>query len=743
MRLCLLFFCLGVTITASLAALPGICISATLVLLPLYARIIWPDMPVFLLACLIFLVGVGYVSWTGQLRLSTKLPPEYQNKTIAIQGTVTGLPRQQNKLWQFNLQSIKIDQQSIPGKLRLSWYSHKQLIPGQTWRLTVRLQKPKGIVSSGAFNVESWFLREQIIGSGYVIRSYKNQCITTNHWHIDYLRFFLGKRIQAAMPDKNTGLIQALLLGNKGAVSPEDWELLNYTGTTHLLVISGLHIGLIFMLGCFFTGILRRCRLLPLNYISFPRITVIAGLLLGGLYALLAGFSIPVQRALIMLFCGCLGQLFDFAPKPSTVWLVAMSIVLLIDPLAAVNIGFWYSFTAVAALLLVFSNRPGMQPGWKRWWLPQWAVFTALTPLLIWNQQPSSWLSPLINLVSVPLVGLIIVPLLMCGLLLILVPWSVASPLELGNWLLAQWKGGLQWVASHSEISMSQSISHPFVLFLILAGVVLLLLPRGAGWRWFSLPCLMLFWYSPVEPIAPGKVEIAVLDVKRRQVVVIRTQKHVLVYDMDDTSKKERFTNTRSVVLPYLRRHNIRHVDTWILPSSLEKSLSSQQFSDAMPVNTTYTFQNKKTDYHETGRTWRWDGVMFQLLPATKKNAILQIEAGKHRALLSTQLTPRETGQLLRQNKINLRSDLWILSLLNYTPEQTSPFLATVKPAHLALSLHNETRHRQKIHALKQSLLPLKSALAITSRTGTQTYTLGGETICSLFARGHHGHWWY
>jgi len=419
MRLYMACFCLGIMVTSILPILPNPYLSWLFMTLPIWmlclSRLpLRKAMLVPLISITVLLSGIGYSSFIGQQRLYENNEPFLLNKEVSVQGVIVGFPQKRKSVWTFTLDHVSVDGLPLRGRIRLSWYSYQALKPSQCWHVLARLKKPYGLVSPGAFDAEAWLRRERVAYTGYVVNDRGNHCLgSVSSWGLDAWRYKLAAHIKNSLPNIDSSLGQALLLGNKGGISKDDWELFNQAGTTHLLVISGLHIGLIFMFGYLLLRGLKCFRLLPLHLIAFPRLAVMVGLFLGGIYALLAGFSVPVQRALIMLLCGCVGTLFDVKFNPSTVWLTALTSVLLIDPMATMSAGFWYSFIAVAALLLVFSNRSGEVSLWRRWCLPQWGVFIALLPLLSWFGQASSCWSPFINLISIPLVGLIIVPSLM------------------------------------------------------------------------------------------------------------------------------------------------------------------------------------------------------------------------------------------------------------------------------------------------------------------------------------------
>ena len=146
------------------------------------------------------------------------------------------------------------------------------------------------------------------------------------------------------------GLLIALLLGDRSAISQDSWALFTATGSNHLFVISGLHIGMIsgfaFWLALAVGKLVRIGRLVPAQkFAGFFALTA------AFMYALLAGFSLPTQRAFIMIAVLICGLFWNARYQVSFRLLLAVFVVLLLNPLTLTSSDFWLSFIVVAALL--------------------------------------------------------------------------------------------------------------------------------------------------------------------------------------------------------------------------------------------------------------------------------------------------------------------------------------------------------------------------------------------------------
>jgi competence protein ComEC len=192
-------------------------------------------------------------------------------------------------------------------------------------------------MNPGGFDYEGWLFRQGFRATGYVRPATTNRLIES-HWYyhpIDRIRQHLLEGITAALPDSPyRGLLLALTLGERRDITPTQWQTLQRTGTNHLMAISGLNIGLLAGLA-YFLG--RRLWLLrPQNTLILPapQAAAIGAILSALFYSALAGFSIPTQRALIMVSIVMLALLAKrpiFSPRPLA---LALIVVLLWDPLA-------------------------------------------------------------------------------------------------------------------------------------------------------------------------------------------------------------------------------------------------------------------------------------------------------------------------------------------------------------------------------------------------------------------------
>ncbi len=484
-----------------------------------------------------------------------------------------------------------------------------------------------------------------------------------------------------------TGIIAALVTGDRDAIGPRQWQLFAATGTNHLFVISGLHIGLISL--CAYMLLLNLCRLVPSMgmYIPLQKIAWSGALLAAICYALLAGFTLPTQRAAVMCGVFILALLLNRHLSVSLRYLLALALALTLNPLAVMNMGFWFSFLAVGALLLVYQD--GSASRVKRWLKPQLAVFLLLVPALIYfTGQFSPW-APLVNLVAIPLVGLVIVPLCLitvAGLFL----WADLGEVLLTatDFLIIHSLEVLGWVADHGGAVSITTGSSPWPPLFAGLAALLWLLPMTARLRLLSIPlCLPLLLPRHTPGPEPGQFHGHILDVGQGLAVVIQTHKHTLLYDTGAWYHEE-FDLGEAVVVPVLRSLGSKLLDGVVIShwdndhaGGLESVLAS------FPVARRYAPDTELPGWQHCGaRSWQWDGVEFQFLrgnqPGEGNNSscVLRISTESYSLLLPGDIERAVERQLAVNHPETLHSDVMLAPHHGSNTSSSWPFIKKVDP---------------------------------------------------------------
>lgn len=286
------------------------------------------------------------------------------------------------------------------------------------------------------------------------------------------------------------------------------------TGVTHLIVISGSHIslvaGLVYLLLRRFwiwTGVLRIA----------PQQAAAWGAWLAALfYAGLAGFSIPTQRAVIMLSAALAALVWQRHTGSLRVLLLALFAVLLFDPLAVLSVGFWLSFLAVGLLMYLTSGRLGKPGVWHNVVVMQAAMAMGLSPLLLVFFQQVSLVSPLANLLAVPVLGFLVTPVALLAVVVSLLFQDLATGLlMLADWMLQAVYWLLVQLANWPQAVVSMPPPPGYALVFAVIGTALLLAPRGFPARYLGLLLFLPLMFVTTDKPKPGEVWLTLLNEER------------------------------------------------------------------------------------------------------------------------------------------------------------------------------------------------------------------------------------
>lgn len=668
-------------------------------LVPVTLALTWYPFSRVLAACL---VGFVWAWWCADQRLENDLPIAIEGQDLIIQGAIASLPERDGRATRF-LFSMQPSHQNHPeiafaGRLRLSWFDAPALQAGQGWQLRVRLKRRQGFNNPGGFDYAGWLFHSGIAATGYV-RSGSVPLPDADNLDLGLrLRASVAQRLEPLLTEiPQRGILRALSLGDRNAIAAVQWDLMRATGTSHLIAISGLHIGLVAGLG-FLCGrwLWSRSQWLT-TWLPAPCAAAILAILVASLYAVLAGFGIPTRRAWIMCLVVLLSILLRRPSRPADSLALALLLVTLDDPFAVVSPGFWLSFAAVGIIFATLGcahRGTGLAQRTTQLVRLQLTLSLGLLPLTLLFFGQVGWVAPLANLLAVPWTSVILVPLLFAGLIC-LYPFPGLAQLlfSLAGWATAVMETGLQILADLPGNTIGMPVVSPWITLAALAGAALLLLPRGVPQRWFGVLLLtpLLSWQPP-RP-ASGQAWFTLLDVGQGLAAVILTARHTLVYDTGPKYSAD-FDTGSAVVAPFLAAVGVRQIDRLIIShgdndhrggaASLTARLPTYQVLTSVPEQIDWRYVTRCRAGHE----WEWDGVRFRilhpdhetLLKGNDASCVLQIEANGERVLLPGDIEARGEHSLLAQYGAALRSDVLVVPHHGSRSSSTQNFVQTVAP---------------------------------------------------------------
>jgi competence protein ComEC len=532
---------------AGLGCAPYLEFSRPLAALPWLAALLWLACrrrrgAILLLLLFLWALGVSFF----QLASTPPRNPGHirsflSDQPLTVEGTLLTVSSRAGERTQIDLEAHRVGAEGIlapvRGKIRLFLdEAAPALHPGEAIRFRSRLRAPRAFGTPGESDYPRQLARQGIfvVTSLDRVREIVVLGAALDHSSFSLIegwRRELARGIEEHLAPDSAALVKALVIGDKGSVTPQQRELLARGGVSHLFAISGLHLGLIalFLYGAALTlyrrseGLLLLAppkRLLPL---------LLLPLLLA--YLLLTGNALPTRRAFLMAMAG--GVLLVGARRVEPLRLLASVafLILLFEPLALLEPSFQLSFAGVLGILLLLPRwqpRLAPLPGPLRWaallFLTTLAATLTTTPAVLLHFHLFAPAGLFTNLFAVPAIGFLAVPLGLAGGLLL--------PLWVdGATLLLQGSGavteavlrGVQWVVDRPLLGGWKIYLSP----LQAGGVALLCaipcMAGGAARAWLQRGLLLatavvlLCW----QPAAPATLTVTALSVGQGDAFVV------------------------------------------------------------------------------------------------------------------------------------------------------------------------------------------------------------------------------
>ena len=694
-------------------------------------------------------LGVALALLHAQALLDRRIDAQCVGQPLVVSGTVVSLPRSSDfpdggrrQRFEFAIDSLQPPACVGPQRILLSYYGNAILSPGDSWTFPAKLSKPWGLANPGSYNLQAWYAQTGIDAVGHVSAgpgARLEQAPDPASFHNRLRQRIAGRIHLLPLPQAVTAILAAITVADKSGIDASLWALFQTFGVNHLLVISGLHVGLVAAATLLLGKLLQ--RLLLLAGISAMWLPALLALLCCSAYTALAGFSVSTQRALLMLSCFLLAGLAGRNTGSANNLLLAAVVVLAINPLAALGSGFWLSFAAVAALLWLALWQRGMGSARR---LLSTHVFMSLVmlPLGAWWFGGSSLVAALANLVMVPLVGFWVVPLaLLAVLAMFLSPPAEMLLWQWAAWPLEQLLPPAQMLADSAGNSLYRRLS-PTLPDIALAVVgVSMLAARSSLWGrglalLLAVPLLLPMQGAVVGRPSQGSgvtvpLVVTVLDVGQGTAVIVHSAGHTLVYDTGGGDPAGA-NMASSVILPYLRHLGVTAVDTLVIshPDN-DHSAGAATLLASMPVNTVFYGGDGLAlaggEPCLAGQAWRWPGgPTFQFMApidtsprsSNDSSCVLLIEIAGHRLLFPGDVESGQERKMVRYWQARLNTDWLLVAHHGSRTSSSHALLKTVRPGIAVISSGYANRFGHPHPDVVQRLSAAGAAIYSTAEGG-------------------------
>ena len=393
----------------------------------------------------------------------------------------------------------------------------------------------------------------------------------------------------ATLEDPALGLFLGMIIGEQSFITPEVRDAFMATGTVHIISISGSHLGLIaFLIFFCVKGAVLRLPMGCLEWLSLhitaTRLAVITTIPVVSFYTLLAGGEIATIRSWIMILLFLLAIWMGREKHLLTALGIAALVVLVSNPQAIYDTSFQLSYSAVLAIALVIRMNKNMTQddqdicdqsnGWKErmwqrikqtWWISL-AVTLVTLPLVAYYFNQIAWFGLLSNLIVVPFVGFLVIPLGLLSVVWILITGTETLPLGFFHQAIADTLVEIVMVLAEFP-GAEWHVASPAILMIMVFYGLLLALTLGSSKPKFRLTCaisifaILTWWaWSPRVGMDSNTVRVTFLDVGQGDATVIELHDGQTIL-IDGGPAYSRLDMGQAVIGPYLWDQGIRKLD--------------------------------------------------------------------------------------------------------------------------------------------------------------------------------------
>lgn len=299
-----------------------------------------------------FVVGIGIISTSFR---QTKSEYTFTDDVRTYQGIVINSPQEKPRTIAYKVYLPQEDK-NIVCYFQKDSLLYNTLNPGDEFLFNGKIQPFKNLGNPDDFDYVRYMYNQGFVGSTY---------ISAQDWMLagksNSSLFFVALNIRQQLLDfyKSLGfndteysILSALTLGYQDSLSDDLLQGFRTTGTVHVLSVSGLHVGIIYLLISFLLGFIRKGT----RYYWLKPLLIIV--LLWG-YAFVTGLPVSVVRASLMLTVFCIAEIVGKKHHSMNTLFIAAFLILLYNPFSLLDISFQLSFMSVLAILYLHPKLAG------------------------------------------------------------------------------------------------------------------------------------------------------------------------------------------------------------------------------------------------------------------------------------------------------------------------------------------------------------------------------------------------
>ena len=383
----------------------------------------------------------------------------------------------------------------VSGMIRLTIPSYCNFQYGDFIRFHTSIRRIHSFHNPGSFDYERYLHRQGIYVAGFIADSAGIVLIRHNtasgiKLQLEKFRAYLKYLIYANAPSPEREILEAMIIGNQKAIPSYVLDNFAKTGTSHILSISGLHVGLVASAGFFIALILLKSSEYFMLRFNIIKIATAAAFLPVAVYALVAGMGTTVLRASLMTLAFLTALLIGKPKDLYNILSFAALVILIFVPEALFDISFQLSFSAVLAIVIILSKfkistmpiPASLSAKWHpliHWVYTFILVSVAATlgtlPIIVYYFNRVSAVTLIANLIAVPLLGMLtLIPAMSFIMTATFSPWLSGLLIKTASFFTGMAVRIINWLASWSWSSFS--FIKPNIMEIVLFYIIVFLL---------------------------------------------------------------------------------------------------------------------------------------------------------------------------------------------------------------------------------------------------------------------------
>ncbi|WP_338053297.1 MULTISPECIES: DNA internalization-related competence protein ComEC/Rec2 [Pseudoalteromonas] len=465
-------------------------------------------------------------------------------------------------------------------------------------------------------------------------------------------------------------LYYTLLSGDKSHISYEDKQTMQRLGLSHMLAISGLHVGIVYGLFFYSSKLLvfsvGFCFKVNKQQWDINGIHALTGLFGAGCYVLLSGFGVSALRAFTMLAVLVAAYVYAWRVANYRSLLFALCIVLFVNPFSLLNPGLYFSFIAVYAIFVIANSSTDdhlKSRGFVfKLLVLQLLLGVILTPLSSFYFYGVSLGAILTNLIFIPLLTFLMLPALLLVLVILWlnldISWYHFFDLTV-DWLLAQCIN----LFANSGWLETVPFTWPFLITFYLS---MLLGVHFVLWRWLgAIPVLVGALSCALKPDIVWQIDV--FDVGHGTSVLVSHHGQGVLYDLG-AKYFNSFSLFERVVKPYLQKHQLRLSHVILSHSDQDHIGGLKELIDYSGYAPLEAFHNLDPHSHCNIKSITFNKLTIESLwPVQTMNSdnnnscVLRITDGRFSVLLPGDIEHAAERALVEHYGEKLRSDILLV----------------------------------------------------------------------------------